>query len=52
MPRKELSVVQKVELLNKIKEHPNTTHRSLSEILEAPKATIARIRTSETELQE
>lgn len=52
MLRKDLSVVQKVELLDKIREHPNTSNRCLSEILKVPKTTIARIRANERELRE
>ncbi|KAK9679710.1 hypothetical protein QE152_g39783 [Popillia japonica] len=49
MSRRDLSVVQKVELWHKIKGHVNTSNRSLSEISKIAKTTIATIRANERE---
>jgi hypothetical protein len=53
MPRKDLSLEEKIKLLEKIKNYPRgTTYRVLSEITKVPKSTIGHILTQEKRLCE
>ncbi|CAK9828167.1 Tigger transposable element-derived protein 4 [Anthophora retusa] len=53
MPRKDLSLAEKIAILDKIKGHlPHTSHRRLSEITGVPKSTIARLISIQDKLRE
>jgi len=44
MPRKDLTIAEKIVLLRRIKEQPpNSSHRQLAEITGVPRTTLARI---------
>ncbi|XP_072119240.1 tigger transposable element-derived protein 4-like [Mobula birostris] len=53
MPRKDLTLAEKITVLDQIKSHPpNTTHRQLAVITGVPKSTIARLIQQQDKLRE
>lgn len=53
MPRKDLSLKDKIAILDKIKNQPcNTSHRQLQEIIGVPKSTIGRLLSQQQKLRE
>lgn len=53
MPRKDLTLKNKIAILNKIKNHPsNTSLRQLAEIINVPKSTISRLLKDEKQLHD